>query len=69
MLFKADTARTTEAAEAELGRLRKRIDDYEDPALAYLSHPNPGATPAFADYAQLARVKEWQTVDEEGTGE
>ena len=64
-LFKGDGAATTAAAEIELNRLRARIEAYEDPSRAYLSHPNPSAMPRFADYARLARVKEWLTAAEE----
>ena len=65
VLFKGDEAATTAAAETELDRLRARIAAYEDPERPYLSHPNPGAMPRFADYAQLARVKEWLTAAED----
>ena len=65
VLFKGDLAATTAAAETELSRLRARIEAYEDPNRAYLSHPNPSAMPRFADYARLARVKEWLTAGEE----
>lgn len=65
VLFKGDPVATAAAAEAELVRLRFRIEAYEDPARAYLSHPNPSAMPRFADYAQLGRVGEWLTAGEE----
>ncbi len=39
---------------------------YDDPEQPYLSHPRPGREPAYADYAQLARVAEWSAAREEG---
>ena len=38
---------------------------YDDPAQPYLSHPRPGRAPAYADYAQLARVAEWSAARED----
>ncbi|MFT8719001.1 double-strand break repair protein AddB [Acetobacter sp.] len=46
--------------------LRERIHAYDSKAQPYLSHPHPGQTPRFADYAQLARVAEWSTAREDG---
>ena len=65
LLFKGDATTTTAAAEVELDRLRARIAAYENTSRPYLSHPNPSAMPRFADYAQLARVKEWLTAGED----
>ncbi len=62
---KGGAAATREAAEIALDRLRRRIATFEDPDQPYLSHPNPGAVPRFATYAQLARVGEWSTAAEE----
>jgi len=56
---------TAAAAETALTRLRERIAAFDDVARAYLSHPNPGEKPRFADYAQLARVSEWLTAAED----
>jgi len=50
-------------AREKLGEL---IDLFDDPARPYLSHPHPGRAPRFPDYAQLARVAEWQAA---GSGE
>ena len=65
VLFKGDQALTTEAAETAQNRLLDRIAAFDDVGMAYLSHPNPSEVPRFADYAQLARVKEWQTAGAE----
>ena len=32
---------------------------FDDPETAYMAHPNPDRSPAYDDYAHLARVKEW----------
>ena len=40
---------------------------YDDPEQPYLSHPRPGRAPAYADYAQLARLAEWSAAREDGT--
>ena len=40
-------------------RLRERIEAFDDPAVCYLSHPDPALAPRFSDYFQLARVAEW----------
>ena len=48
-----------EAAEEVLQRLCDRIVAFDDPQRAYLAQPHPGLRPRFSDYAQLARVDEW----------
>lgn len=45
------------AADAEAG-LRRLIAAFDDPAVPYVSHPNPLEI-GFGDYDHLARVKEW----------
>jgi len=45
------------AADAEAG-LRRLITAFDDPAVPYVSHPNPQEV-GFGDYDHLARVKEW----------
>ncbi len=45
--------------------LYKRVADYDNPHMPYLSHPHPGEEPRFADYAHLARVAEWSAAREE----
>jgi ATP-dependent helicase/nuclease subunit B len=45
------------AADAEAG-LRRLIAAFDDPAVPYVSHPNPMEV-GFGDYDHLARVKEW----------
>jgi ATP-dependent helicase/nuclease subunit B len=49
------TAAVREAKE----RLCDLIDAFDQPDRAYLSCPNPGLSPRFSDYVQLARVAEW----------
>ncbi|MFW7269095.1 double-strand break repair protein AddB [Gluconacetobacter sp. Hr-1-5] len=45
--------------------LRGLIAMYDDPGQPYLSHPHPGESPRFADYARLARVAEWSAARDE----
>ena len=65
-LFKGDPAATRAAAEDAAERLRALVERYDDPAQPYLSQPHAGRAPRFSDYAQLARVAEWDAVKEEG---
>ncbi len=58
-LFKGNafvTATNAAAAGAKLGEL---IAAFDDEGRAYLSQPHPARVPRFPDYAQLARVAEW----------
>jgi ATP-dependent helicase/nuclease subunit B len=56
-ILKDDPALAELAAEAEAG-LRRLIAAFDDPAVPYVSHPNPLEI-GFGDYDHLARVKEW----------
>ncbi len=58
-LFKDKPGDIPPAAAAALSRLCELIDTFDDPARAYLSHPNPSLAPRFSEYGQLARVAEW----------
>ena len=40
-------------------RLEELVAAFDDPTRPYLSQPHPGRVPRFSDYAQLARVAEW----------
>jgi ATP-dependent helicase/nuclease subunit B len=64
VLLKGDriaiAAATAEARTSLLGL----ISAFDDPARAYLSHPHPGRRPRFPDYAQLARVAEWDSAED-----
>jgi ATP-dependent helicase/nuclease subunit B len=53
------------AAAAEQARLRlcERVAAFDDPATPYLAQPHPGLRPRFSDYAQLARVDEWNLAE------
>jgi len=64
-LFKGDAAKVAEASDTARGKLRDLIAAFDDPARAYLSQPHPGRAPRFSDYAQLARVAEWNADDTE----
>ena len=47
-----------------LDGLRHLIASYDDPEHPYLSQPHPDAAPRFSDYAQLARLAEWEAAGE-----
>lgn len=51
--------------EAAWESLRGLIAMYDDSGQPYLSHPYPGESPRFADYARLARVAEWSAARDE----
>jgi ATP-dependent helicase/nuclease subunit B len=59
IIFRADPARVAAAVAAARGKLAELIARFDDPDRAYLSQPHPGRAPRFSDYAQLARVAEW----------
>jgi ATP-dependent helicase/nuclease subunit B len=62
--FKGDPAETESAgAEAE-AKLRTRIAAFDDPQTPYLARPYPAHAPRFGNYAQLARVAEWDLAGE-----
>lgn len=56
-ILKDDPTLEQLAADAEAG-LRRLIAAFDDPAIPYVSHPNPLEV-GFGDYDHLARVKEW----------
>ena len=59
------SAEKTEAAIlAAQTRLDALIAAYAQPDRAYLSQPHPDHVPRFSDYAQLARVAEWDLSEE-----
>jgi len=53
-----------ELAQRALEGLLALVAQFDDPATPYLAHPRPGAV-TFDDYAHLARVGEWQVLEEE----
>jgi ATP-dependent helicase/nuclease subunit B len=57
VILKGDPTLEQLAADAEAG-LRRLVTTFDDPAIPYVSHPNP-AEAGFGDYDHLARVKEW----------
>ena len=60
LLWVSDEMRTRVAAAAEAAeQLCARVEAFDDPARAYLAQPHPGLRPRFPEYAQLARVAEW----------
>ena len=66
-LFAKPGQSIADAVADATARLRARIDAFDDPASCYLSHPDPGLAPRFADFAQLARVAEWSVAgDDDG---
>jgi ATP-dependent helicase/nuclease subunit B len=60
-LFDGNAATTAAAATIASAKLRELIAAFDDQQRAYLSQPHPARTPRFSDYAQLARVAEWDT--------
>ncbi len=62
--FKGDPAATEAAAAEAEAKLRARIAAFDDPATAYLARPYPAFAPRFGDYAQLARIAEWDLAGE-----
>ncbi len=64
-LFKGDAEAIAVATAGTQSALQSLIDAYDAPERCYLSHPQPGLAPRFADYAQLARVAEWAAAGEE----
>ncbi len=65
---KITNGKTTAPAlvDAIEARLRFLIERYDDERLPYLAQPIPNFAPRFADYGQLARLTEWQSVADEG---
>ncbi len=59
LLYGNDVAKIDTAAVEARDRLWNRVVAFDDPNTAYLAHPHPGFRPRFSDYAQLARVAEW----------
>ncbi|WP_428488488.1 double-strand break repair protein AddB [Rhodopila sp.] len=62
LLFDKRPTEISGAAAAARDNLCRLIDEFDVPARAYLSRPNPGVAPRFSDYEQLARVAEWSAV-------
>ena len=63
-LFDANAATIDAAAREALDRLAERVIAFDDPDVPYLAQPHPGMKPRFPDYAQLARVDEWDQAEE-----
>jgi len=63
-LFKGDPEKVAEQAAWAEEKLLALIADFDRPSRAYLSQPYPDAAPRFSDYAHLARVAEWGSVEE-----
>jgi ATP-dependent helicase/nuclease subunit B len=64
-LFKDKDSELQDAIETAIKGVERLIDQYDEPARCYLAQPYPAWTPRFSDYAQLARVAEWELVAEE----
>lgn len=52
-------SRMAAAIEGAGEKLAALVAAFDDPTRPYLSQPHPGRIPRFSDYAQLARVAEW----------
>jgi len=61
---KAKDGTPGQLAEAAFAGLRALVERFDDPTTPYLAHPRPGAV-RFDDYAQLARLGEWQVQEDE----
>jgi ATP-dependent helicase/nuclease subunit B len=61
-----DKADVDSAQEKALSMLTRLIDTFADPHTPYYCLPRPAFAPRYDDYALLARVKEWASLDEEG---
>jgi ATP-dependent helicase/nuclease subunit B len=64
-LLRADPSAIATATAAAEDSLRRLIAAFDAPERAYLAQPHPGRRPAFPQYAQLARVAEWQGAGED----
>lgn len=56
---RGDAAAIAEVVRSSVDGLVKLIRQFDDKATAYLAQPHPGRRPRFSDYAQLARLAEW----------
>ncbi len=64
-ILRADAARIAAAVTTARDKLAALVAAFDDPAKPYLSQPHPGHAPRFSDYAQLARVAEWDLSGDE----
>ena len=64
-ILRADAARIAASVATARERLAALVAAFDDPAKPYLSQPHPGHAPRFSDYAQLARVAEWDLSGDE----
>ncbi|CAH2601523.1 Double-strand break repair protein AddB [Rhodovastum atsumiense] len=65
-ILRGDATRIAAAVATAREKLMTLVTAFDDPKRPYLSQPHPGRVPRFSDYAQLARVAEW---DLSGGGE
>jgi ATP-dependent helicase/nuclease subunit B len=64
-LFAGDAAVLRRQVDAAAEGLRALIRRFDRPQQPYLARPHPQHVPRFSDYAQLARVAEWDLSEEE----
>ncbi len=64
-LFAAEPDRLRGAVEAAVSGLERLICRFADPKQPYVARPWPQRKPRFSDYAQLARVAEWDLAEGE----
>jgi ATP-dependent helicase/nuclease subunit B len=64
-ILRGDAARIAAAEATARSKLVALISTFDDPAKPYLARPRPAQTPRFSDYAQLARVAEWDLSGDE----
>ena len=65
IILRADAARIAAAVAMARERLAALVVAFDDPERPYLSQPHPGRVLRFSDYAQLARVAEWDLSGDE----
>jgi ATP-dependent helicase/nuclease subunit B len=59
ILYKSDVVAIARATASASDSLVALLNAYDDPGTPYLAQPHPGQKPRFPQYAQLARVAEW----------
>ena len=63
-LFRGKAEKIAEVAGMARESLQALVASFDDVRRAYLSQPQPGSAPRFAEYARLARVSEWAVAEE-----
>ena len=64
-LLKSDPEKLAALVAEVREKLPVLVRRFDDPTTPYLSQPVPGRAPRWSDYAQLARVAEWSSAEDE----